>query len=181
MNDGGLFPLSAVAYEHLSGAKLSPCGIYRYTLDRVWDTSLPIALFVMLNPSTANATEDDRTIVRCTNFAKREGCGGITVVNLFALRSTDPEALRSHPDPVGPDNTAWIGAVLNRDPAVVIAAWGAHSFAADRAAKVAALIAAHGTPLKCLGVTKAGHPKHPLYLPATTPLINYRPRKVAAV
>lgn len=179
MNDGGLFPLSVVAREHLSGAAISSCGIYRYTLDRVWDTSLPVAVFVMLNPSTADASTNDRTISKCIKFAKREGYGGITVINLFSLRSTDPEALRSHPDPVGPDNTAWIGAVLDRDPAVVIAAWGAHPFAEERAAEVTALVAAHGLRMKCLGVTKAGHPKHPLYLAATTPLINYRPRKVA--
>lgn len=180
MNDGGLFPLSAVSCEYLSGAKLSPCGTYRYTLDRVWDSGSPAAVYVMLNPSTADASEDDRTIVRCINFAKREGYGGITVVNLFALRSTDPEALRSHPDPVGPDNTAWLNVVLDRGPGAVIAAWGAHPFARARAAEVAALIAAHGTPLKCLGVSLAGHPRHPLYLKADTPLINYTPRKAAA-
>jgi hypothetical protein len=176
----GLFPLTEVAREQLGGAVISPCGTYRYTLDRVWDASLPVAVYVMLNPSTADATEDDRTIVRCNNFAKREGYGGITVINLFALRSTDPEALRTHPDPVGPHNTAWIGAVLDRAPAVVIAAWGAHPFAATRAAEVAKIVTAHGVALKCLGTTKAGAPKHPLYLAANTPLINYRPRKGAA-
>lgn len=177
----GLFPLSVVAGEHLSGAVLSPCGTYRYTLDRVWDASLPVAVYVMLNPSTANATEDDRTIRRCISFAKREGAGGITVINLFALRSTDPDALRAHPAPIGALNNRWICAVLCKDPGVVIAAWGAHAFAKDRAVDVLRSIAAHNVPVKCLGTTKDGHPRHPLYLAADTPLIDFDPWKKAAV
>jgi hypothetical protein len=188
MSDGGLFPLSAVSCEYLTGAKLSACGTYRYTLDRVWDSSLPVAVFVMLNPSTADASENDNTIRRCINFAKREGYGGITVVNLFAFRATKPAALAMHPDPVGPENDAWIAAVLAKHPTVVIAAWGAYPMAAgrnaqtktsDRAATLLALINAHGVPVKCFGTTQAGHPRHPLYLHADTPLVDYAPGKVA--
>lgn len=174
-----LFPLAEVS-DMLTGARLSGCGTYRYTLDRIWDASLPIAVFVMLNPSTANASEDDNTIRRCIWFAKREGCGGIRVVNLFALRATDPAALRAHPAPIGPQNDRWILSVLCQDPAVVIAAWGAHPFAAARAVDVLRTIAAGSVPVKCLGTTKDGHPKHPLYLPKNTPLIDYRPSEVAA-
>jgi hypothetical protein len=179
-----LFPLSKVRNEQLAGAVLSQCGTYRYTLDRVWNVGLPIAMFVMLNPSTADASKDDRTIGRCKKFAAREGCGGLTVVNLFALRATDPEELRTHPDPVGPHNAAYIGATLDRNPGVVIAAWGAHSFAAKRAADVAMVLdrqlGRRDLRLKCLGVTKSGQPRHPLYLKATAPLITYPRRKAAA-
>lgn len=173
-----LFPLSEVS-DTLSGAQLSACGTYRYTLERVWDASLPVAVYIMLNPSTADASVDDNTIRRCRWFAEREGYGGITVVNLFALRSTDPAALRDHAAPIGPQTDRWICTVLCQDPGVVIAAWGAHAFAAGRAVDVLRTIAAHDVPVKCLGTTKDGHPKHPLYLAKATPLIDYDPRRGA--
>ena len=165
-----LFDLPA-AGGVLAGAAISPCGTYRYTLDRVWDTSLPRALFIMLNPSTADASEDDPTIRRCRSFATREGCGGLTVVNLYALRSTNPDALATHPNPVGPDNDLHIALALDQRPAKVIAAWGAHLFAKTRATAVARTLAAHGGRLECLGLTKAGDPRHPLYVRGDAPLI----------
>jgi hypothetical protein len=165
MTADALFDLPGAG--ELSGAMLSPCRTYRYTLDRTWDASLPVALFIMLNPSTADASEDDPTIRRCRSFATREGCGGLTVVNLFALRSTDPAALTSHPDPVGPDNDTRIALALDRQPAVVIAAWGSHPFARSRARQVAAPLAR----LRCLGTTKGGDPRHPLYVRGDAPLI----------
>jgi hypothetical protein len=179
-----LFSLDEISDPQLSGAVLSPDGVYRYTLTRVWNVGLPLAMFVMLNPSTADATVDDRTIGRCREFAAREGCGGIIVVNLFALRSTDPAGLRTHPDPVGPDNAHYMALALGQNPAVVIAAWGAHPFAAHRAGAVAMVLdqqlAVRRLRLKCLGVTKAGHPRHPLYVNGRTPLITYPRRKAAA-
>jgi len=159
----------------LAGAVLSPCGTYRYTLDRVWDASLPTALFVMLNPSTADANVDDPTIRRCRTFATREGCGALTAVNLFALRSTNPDALTEHPDPVGPDNDLHTALALDRQPAVVIAAWGAHPFARPRAAQVARLLAVHGGRLDSLGTTKQGAPRHPLYVHRDQPLVPWSP------
>jgi hypothetical protein len=158
----------------LAGATISPCGTYRYTLDRVWDASLPIALFIMLNPSTADASEDDPTIRRCISFAKREGCGALTVVNLFALRSTDPGALTAHPDPVGPDNDLHIALALGKQPEIVIAAWGAHSFARARAEAVTSILALTWQ-VNCLGVTKDGDPRHPLYVRGDAPLIPWPP------
>lgn len=99
-------------------ADFSPDLSYRYRLTRTWDQCLvcnrPPAVFVMLNPSTADASLDDPTIRRCVGFAKAWGCPGLTVVNLYALRSADPKALWSHPDPVGPDNNRWISEVLLR-------------------------------------------------------------------
>jgi hypothetical protein len=185
----GLFPLADVAGEHLSGAVLSQCEQYRYTLDRVWDAGRPAALFVMLNPSVADASVDDPTIGRCKAFAEREGCGALTVVNLFALRSTKPGGLALHPDPVGPDNDAWVTVALANRPSVVVAAWGAYPAAAgrkiqaiadDRAATILRILAAHDVPVKCLGTTKDGYPRHPLYVPGTQPLIAFDPRKAAA-
>lgn len=184
----GLFPLSDVADEPLSGAVLSQCGTYRYTLDRVWDRRRPRALFVMLNPSTADAREDDPTIVRCKSRAERAGCGGLTVVNLFALRATKPGVLATHPDPVGPDNDAWITVALSDDPSVIVAAWGAYPPAAGRRAEIRAdvrvtrvlqILAAHDVPVKCLGTTKEGHPRHPLYVAGAQPLIDFSPRRAA--
>ncbi len=87
-----------------NGAVLSADGVYRYRLWRTWDASKPTLAFLMLNPSTADATEDDPTIRRCLGFAKEWGYGSLVVVNLFALRSPNPDALRENDDPVGPEN-----------------------------------------------------------------------------
>lgn len=169
MNDAALFDMPA-AGGVLTGAVISPDGTYRYTLDRVWNAHLPTAVFVMLNPSTADADEDDPTIRRCIAFAKREGCGGLTVVNLYALRSTDPAALRTHLAPIGSKNAMWTCAVLCNDPRLVIVAWGADPSAVDRARYAAHTIAAHGLQPMCLGLTKSGAPRHPLYVRADQPL-----------
>lgn len=145
-----LFPL-------VSDAALSPCGRYRYTLYRRWDLSLPIVAFVMLNPSTADAQKDDPTIRRCIRFAQMWGNGGIVVVNLFALRATDPKALYAAEDPIGPENDmALVSATSGRR---VIAAWGAHGSLRDRARRVMEILA--DRPMFALGLTKDGHPKHP--------------------
>lgn len=163
MSADALFDLPA-AGGVLAGANISPCGTYRYTLDRVWNASLPIALFIMLNPSKADASINDPTVVRCIGFAKREGCGGLRVVNIGALRATDPAELARHSDPVGPDNDLHIALALDRQPGVAIAAWGAHPFAKTHSQQVVALAAAHGVQLQCLGTTKGGDPRHPLYV-----------------
>lgn len=145
----------------MSSAVLSGCGTYRYRLGRTWDPALPGACFVMLNPSTADARVDDPTIRRCVGFARNMGAGWLTVVNLFALRSTDPRALASHTDPIGPENDAHIVDAAGR-ATVVIAAWGADRFAPARAEAVRHLLAPRA--LHALGVTKDGAPRHPLYL-----------------
>jgi hypothetical protein len=148
--------------EVFAYASLSPCETYRYRLDRVWDDTLPIAGWVMLNPSTATAEEDDWTIRRIQEFSRRWGMGGALVCNVFALRSTDPKALLAHPDPVGPLNDVYLDD-LALDPTVqvVIAAWGVHATLHGRDQAVRELFAFHGRKLDCLGVTKEGHPRHP--------------------
>jgi hypothetical protein len=156
---------------------LSDDGVYRYLLERWWGPSERAATFIMLNPSTADATVDDRTIGRCSTFARTWGLDGLRVANLYALRSSDPGALRSHPDPVGPDNDSWLALVLDEaraHQAPVIVAWGAHA-RPDRASALCDLAA--GLELLTLGLTVAGAPKHPLYLRADTIPVRYTPQR----
>jgi hypothetical protein len=149
-----------------SSAIISPCGLYRYGLTRKWGDG-PRVCFVMVNPSTADAEQDDPTIRRCIGFAQREGGGSLEVVNLFALRATDPKALRKHPDPIGPGNNAALRTAFDR-AGRIIAAWGAHGRLHARDVTVARML---GDKAMCLGVTARGDPRHPLYLPADAPLI----------
>lgn len=144
--------------------------VYRYALSRDWDVSLALAVWIMLNPSTAAADVDDRTVAGCQAFARLWGLGGIRVVNLFALRSTDPKNLYRHKDPVGPRNDQVISSVVSNPRAqIVMAAWGVHGAFMDRGKAVRATLQAHGVPLHVLGLSKAGHPIHPLYVARSTP------------
>jgi len=149
----------------MTSAIISDCGRYRYRLLRIWDATQPHALFVMLNPSTADETQDDPTIRRCVGYAKAWGYGGLAVVNLFALRSTDPRMLVGHPDPVGPLNLFHVGEAA-RMAGIVVCAWGAQRFARDQADRTLTALRYERPPLHCLRLTKDGHPSHPLYLPA---------------
>lgn len=157
-------------------AEISPCGQYRYTLTRPATQLHPetgSAVFCMLNPSTADATVDDPTIRRCRGFAERWGCSGITVVNLYALRSKDPAVLWSHADPVGPMNDYWLSRVA-RECRDVVCAWGANA-RADRVRDAVDLLEAAGAKLLCLGTTAAGHPRHPLYVRGDQTLLPWEP------
>jgi hypothetical protein len=145
---------------------------YRYLLTRIWDPALRPAVFLMLNPSTADAMDDDPTIRRCTGYAKREGAGGLVVVNLFALRSTDPRVLRHHADPVGPLNDVFIRQAT-AGAGTVIAAWGAAGVEHGRGPGVTQTLRKRGVALKCLGTTSTGQPRHPLYLPGNAVLEPY--------
>lgn len=154
-------------------AEVSADGQYRYDLTRCWgDVMGQMLTFVMLNPSTADADVDDPTIRRCIGFARREGLGGIRVVNLYALRATKPSALWEHPDPVGPDSEWQIGSALHNAKAngtPVVCAWGANA-RADRVNAFIDLAGQAAASLYCLGVTKAGAPRHPLYVRGDKPL-----------
>jgi hypothetical protein len=146
---------------------------WRYELQRVWDHSSPLLAWIMLNPSKATAEVSDPTINRCDGFSRSWGYGGFVVGNLFALRSTDPAELTRHPDPVGPENDCHLRAIAEECRAVVCA-WGAHRMVSGgRAAEVLRLIAGAGATPYCLGRTKIGRPKHPLYVKASTLLIEY--------
>jgi hypothetical protein len=145
-----------------TGARLSDCGAYRYTLTRRWANDGPTATFIMLNPSTADAEQDDPTIRRCLGFAKALGCGRLIVGNLYAYRATKPADLWLAADPVGPDNDATLAALADTD-GPLIAAWGINA----KPARVGAALTLLGPKLTALGVTKQGAPRHPLYLPGT--------------
>lgn len=152
-----------------SGASLSACELYRYALWRIWVGSRhkPLAVFIMLNPSTADGSVDDPTIRRCMAFARRLGCRGLIVINLFAFRATRPEDCERARDPVGPENDVCTRLVLlkaHTEGWPVLASWGAATWATDRAAIVGAWATELGVNLQCLGVTAAGAPRHPLYV-----------------
>lgn len=141
-------------------AEFSDCGRYRYLLTRRWAPG-PEMLFVMLNPSTADAARDDPTIARCTRRAREMGFGGLSVANLFAWRSTDPWQLRTVPDPVGPANDSTLREAADRS-AMVVCAWGAGGALFGRAGVVVALLRFGDRPLFHLGLTACGEPRHPL-------------------
>lgn len=156
-----------------SSATFSKCRQYRYVLRRKWSVGPPFIL-IGLNPSTADETKDDPTIRRCISFAKREGCGSLIMLNLFAFRATDPLVMKAQKSPVGDINTETICDIC-RDKCVVVA-WGVHGSHMDQdRILMRELIDAHAI-VKCFGTTKAGFPKHPLYLRSDTPLIGYRGR-----
>lgn len=157
-----------------TGANISACGQYRYFLWRKWGemrAGCPPVVFVMLNPSTADETQDDPTIRRCVGFAKREMAQAVFVMNLFAFRSTDPKQLAVCADPVGPENDAEMSRLLKDGHATVICAWGAAPVAKERAKQFLDLMA--GRQMYCLGTTKSGAPRHPLYVPADQPLVPF--------
>jgi hypothetical protein len=120
----------------------------------------------MLNPSTATEHDDDPTIRRCIDFAKRWGYGGLEVGNLFALRSTDPAILRYFGDPIGPKNDEVLIGICHR-AAFVVAAWGVHGKLRGRGGQVLRLLGNHKA-IHSLGLTEEGQPRHPLYVPAVT-------------
>ncbi|MGG7644713.1 DUF1643 domain-containing protein [Rhodovulum sp. YNF3179] len=146
-----------------SVAVYSDCERYRYALTRVWDPDGTRALFVMLNPSTATEVQNDPTVERCERRARALGFGAFRVCNIFAWRETDPRKMRAAADPVGPGNDAAIlegCAWADR----IVCAWGTHGAHLGRGAAVEALMRRTGRPLHHLGLTKDGHPKHPLYI-----------------
>lgn len=149
-------------------AGISSCERYRFALGRHWDREKGFVLFIMLNPSTADANVDDPTIRRCMNFAKSWGYGGIEVCNLFDWRATDPKHLR---------NKLAIAKSEKNDVAIrcrlvtasmVIAAWGAVPWAEGHIAEVFQTVFDDELRWHCLGFTKEDYPKHPLYVPAKT-------------
>lgn len=138
---------------------------YRYQLSRIWDETLPTLLFVMLNPSTADASIDDPTIRRVISFTKSWNYGGVYVSNLYAYRSTDPRCLKDASDPVGMDNKAHIAHMLTLVDKVVYA-WG------NNEKEPIWLRDLVETPY-CIALSKTGIPKHPLYLKGDLQLMPY--------
>ena len=158
-------------------AIVSACGTYRYLLRRQWDSGLPPYVLGMLNPSTADADIDDPTIVRSVRRAAALGHGSLVVWNLYAFRATDPAMLRQASDPIGPDNTKWIRAALtecSEASGAAVVGWGGSCVDITTVTNVCSIATALDIKLLCLGVTKGGHPKHPLYVPYETVLQPWR-------
>jgi hypothetical protein len=164
--------MPALPYKS-KNAVISACGLYRYVLRRCWDETLPPYVAGMLNPSTADADEDDPTITRVVRRAAGLGCGSLVVWNLYAFRATDPTLLSLVADPVGPENRDWIREALSECAdrfGTATVGWGSGCADQKLASDVQAIAAELGVKLHCLGVTKGGHPRHPLYVSYGTAL-----------
>jgi len=144
-----------------SDAILSDDREYRYRLTRTWNVEKPTLAFIMLNPSTADETEDDPTITRCLGYAEDWGYGSLVVGNLFAYRATNRDELREVANPVGPENDRHLREIASEADRVV-AAWGTDGSLRDREREVCGLL---DVDLYALNTTKHGHPNHPLYQP----------------
>lgn len=149
-----------------STAVYSDCERYRYLLTRVWEPAGRKALFIMLNPSTATEVQNDPTVERCERRARTLGFGGFRVTNIFAWRDTDPKKMRAAAEPIGAENDAMIAQSCDWADQI-IAAWGAHGEHLQRGVALEALLRDMELPVFHLGLTKAGHPKHPLYIAYT--------------
>lgn len=143
---------------------------FRYGLTRTWDADKGTVSFILLNPSTADAEQDDATIRKCVGFAKCWGYGGIRICNLYAYRARDPKNLKAAGYPVGPENDSWLRG-LGESSEEIIVAWGNHA-RPERVREVMALI---GRPVKCLGVNRNGSPSHPVMLGYDRPLREWMP------
>jgi hypothetical protein len=160
-------------------ASFDDSGTYRYTLHRRWDAEPGLmtgsggrVCFCLLNPSTADAKVLDPTLKRCLGFAQRWGFGHMEVVNIFALRSTQPAALKKHRDPIGPLNDRAIRRAAARADLVVVG-WGTHAGLGDRHVAVGKLLSGVCEPM-CWARTKDGYPKHPLYLRSDAAVTPFR-------
>ena len=150
----------------MNGAEFSACRKYRYSLWRWWDENKPYLMVIGLNPSTADEFEDDPTIRRCKRFASDWGYGGLFMTNLFAIRATDPQIMLKHSNPIGPENNHYLVKIAH-DAGMILAAWGNHGSNLSRDWEVRKLIE-KTKQMYCLGKTKTGQPKHPLYIKANT-------------
>lgn len=154
------------AGDRPDGADIDPSGIYRYDLRRSWgEPGFKVVNFIMLNPSTADASIDDPTIRRCIGFAKSWGYGGLVVTNLFAFRATDPMQLYHADDPIGSLNDEYIARWAG-GANLVVAAWGALGVINGRWAEVLDGLRKRGIVPHYIKLTMSGFPGHPLYLPA---------------
>ena len=153
-------------------AVVSACGRYRYLLTRQVGPGSRTATFIMLNPSTADAANDDPTIRRCIGFSRQWGCDRLLVLNLFAFRATDPAVMKRAEDPVGPENREWFFRALSNSPGcLAVCAWGVHGEHWGQDRTVLGWLSEAGVTPVALGVTRDGHPRHPLYLPKRAEMV----------
>ena len=156
-----------------AGAVFSPCRAYRYVLWRKWGDS-PMLLWIMANPSTADAFQTDPTVRRTLNFAERWGYRESRVCNAFAFRSTDPKRLTQVTDPVGPQNKQYVEENARQAHRIVLA-WGNIARLNQQSDRVREWLKPYRSKLFCLGTTEThGEPLHPLYLSTGTPMYPYR-------
>jgi len=152
----------------------SPDRRYRYTLWRGTDVLSPsypkIAMFIGLNPSTADELRDDPTVRRCIGFAERWGCNKMVMTNLFAFRATNPTDMVGELNPCGDDNDHWLMECASQSN-IIVAAWGTHGKFLGRDEEVVKLLGPER--LLCLSTNKDGTPRHPLYVPYHTELFNF--------
>jgi len=163
-----------------SSAVYSNCERYRYSLTREWDANGQHVLYVMLNPSKATELANDPTVERCERRARQLGYGAMRVCNIFAWRETEPALLKKAHDPNGEANDAQLQEAAGWAD-VVLCAWGVHGAYLNRGWEVAGHLSAHDAPLLCLGQTKYGHPRHPLYVSYSQAPLRWKPRQAAAV
>ncbi len=142
-------------------AVISPCNNYRYFLSRLISLDQKVLTFIMLNPSTADAVDDDPTIRRCIGFCDSLGYGTLQVVNLFAYRSTDPSELLTAEDPVGIENLEFVKNTVQKSD-MIICAWGTKGSIKNQNKVIINHL--KNFDLYALKITKGGHPSHPLYL-----------------
>ena len=157
--------------ENLNGAIFSRCNNYRYVLWRKWDDSKPKAMFIGLNPSTADQTHNDPTISRCIKYANSWGFGSIYMVNIFSYKTTYPRELKSSINPIGKETDRWIKKIYDMSD-ICIAAWGNNGQFLNRSYFIKKML----PKIHCLKITKSGEPSHPLYLKSSlTPMVySYR-------
>lgn len=149
--------------EPAKSAEFSADRRYRYVLRRIWAPDLSACVFIGLNPSTADETQDDPTIRRCIGFARRWGHGRLVMLNLYAWRSTDPRGLWAPGvEPIGRDNDRHILDECRR-AAIVVGAWGRNA-GGDRINDMCIKLGEARVRIHCLDETRAGQPRHPLYL-----------------
>lgn len=146
-----------------STAVYSDCENYRYALTRTWDADLPRLGYIMLNPSKATEVQNDPTVERCERRARALGYGAFRVTNIFAWRETDPHKMRRAKHPSGPENDSTLAELMAWADRVV-AGWGTHGVHLARGAAVEQVLRATNRPIYCFGLTKDGHPRHPLYV-----------------
>jgi hypothetical protein len=157
-----------IAGRQVTGdALFSACKTWRYRLTRRWQGGQDAVLWLMLNPSTADAVRVDPTVRRAVTFSMEWGFASCLVGNVFALRATSPKHLYAHADPVGPDNDRHLAAMMAQAARIVLA-WGNHAQVDGRCRVVAQLLRRHGDRCQHLGLTRSGMPKHPLYLAGDT-------------
>ena len=161
----------------MGSAVISSCGLYRWRLDRELSNAGPVAAILGVNPSTADAALDDPTIRKDTGFGRRLGWSRFIKGNLFAFRSTNVKTLRLVDDPVGRYNDLYLEEIM-READIVIAAWGPLAKLPKPLRerwKTVAYIAGHiGRKLHCWGTALDGHPRHPLMLSYSVPLVEWK-------